>query len=496
MKRWCILVVVVLLVGIGQALAQDERPLNPNAVPARGIAAGGVGFQPDPFRVEAMSIGGEVNAQSRNLAADCTGLISVEPNFRFSALTPFERLRFIFIADTVTSDASLVILDPKGDFYCNNNFAGLRNPMVEIANAPEGDYNIWVGALTARVFGDLYVTTRGDVSPGSTGLVVPVQTAVPTPPPTPTPIPPTALNPTLYPEFGADGIAAGFLPDPYYRVVSGGGALDVTRSVTGDDCVGYVPSAPTFRVEWSGVSTRLNIMFAPLDSEHDTALVVQDPSGGWTCNRDFAPGYSKPQVQYINPSVGTYNVWVSDEVMPNEQVIGVLYVSEKQFSPETVPAIGTVPSDPIGGLIAGTSAFEFTTSAPDPYAVPGSLGGGEVNIGAQYKNCPGAYTTYPSFGFILPDPTAYLRVFFVSDDPDGDASLIVLMPDGTWYCADDSLRSKQPIVDIIGNFSTGGVSVWVGSFEPGEMVPGTLYITRGSASPADPTRPAPVNVRG
>jgi hypothetical protein len=68
------------------------------------------------------------------------------------------------------------------------------------------------------------------------------------------------------------------------------------------------------------------------------------------------------------------------------------------------------------------------------------------------------------------------------------------MPDGTWYCADDSQNSKAPVVDIIGNLSTGGVSVWAGRFNAGDPIPGTLYITRGSAGPRDPTRPAPVLV--
>src|SRR5262249_10313173 len=133
-------------------------------------------------------------------------------------------------------------------------------------------------------------------------------------------------------------------------------------------------------------------------------------------------------------------------------------------------------------------------SAPDPYVIPSSLGGGEIDVGEKDKACPGSYEALPSFGFLLPQPTVYLRIFFVADDPKADAALIVRMPDGTWYCDDDSLRSKQPIVDVIGNFSTGGVSVWIGSFTPGESIPGTLYLTRGSANPLDPTRPAPVIV--
>jgi hypothetical protein len=143
-------------------------------------------------------------------------------------------------------------------------------------------------------------------------------------------------------------------------------------------------------------------------------------------------------------------------------------------------------------LTPGTSAFVFDAAAPDPYAVPGSLGGGDIDIGALNEDCPGTYTAFPSFGFTLAQPSGYLRFFFASDDPRADAALIVQMPDGIWYCNDDSFNTKQPTVDVIGNLSTGGVSVWIGSFTPGESIPGTLYVTRGSASPLDPTRPAPV----
>ena len=58
----------------------------------------------------------------------------------------------------------------------------------------------------------------------------------------------------------------------------------------------------------------------------------------------------------------------------------------------------------------------------------------------------------------------------------------------------ESPGSTSPIVDVIGNLSTGGVSVWIGSFNADETIPGTLYLTRGSANPLDPTRPPPVIV--
>ena len=130
---------------------------------------------------------------------------------------------------------------------------------------------------------------------------------------------------------------------------------------------------------------------------------------------------------------------------------------------------------------------------PIPMPFPARSAAATSTSARQNKACPGAYEAQPSFGFILPQPTPFLRIFFVSTDPKADAALIVRMPDGTWYCADDSLNSKQPILDVIGNLSTGGVSVWVGSFDATITIPGTLYLTRGGANPRDPTRAPPIS---
>lgn len=478
------------------ATPEVEQPLDPNAVPDYGTAAGAVGFAPDPFRVLGVSGGGTVDAVHRNLGTDCAGHINLQPDFRFSALSPFDALRFIFVADVVNANATLIVRDPQGNFTCNNDSFGVRHPTVTISNAPQGDYNVWVGALTDRVFGDLYVTTRQDVTPTSTGLLVPRPTATPFVAPTPTPIPADALNYLLPPNFGTDSLSAGFLPDPYWRVVIGGGSLPVASALrrTDEACGGYTTTEPAFAVNWSGVSTRLSFLFAALNDERDPALAVRDPQGNWTCNRDFAGGYTRPQVAFVNPIPGTYTVWVSDELEPNRQLLGVIYVTEKTFSPETVTVAGTRETTPLNGLTPSASAFVFDTAAPDPYAIPGSLGGGSLNMGEQNPDCPGAFTEHPSFGFSLPTATLHLRAFFVTEQPNADASLILRMPDGRWYCNDDSFNGRQPTIDVIGNFSTGEVSIWVGSYDPEESLPGTLYITRGSANPRDPLRPPPESV--
>ena len=88
------LVVVMLL--FAASVSAQERALDPSATPDHGIVAGGVGFQPDPFRVEKVAGGGEVDASQRNLGADCSGHITVQPAFRFTALDPLRRAALHF----------------------------------------------------------------------------------------------------------------------------------------------------------------------------------------------------------------------------------------------------------------------------------------------------------------------------------------------------------------------------------------------------------------
>jgi serine protease Do len=131
---------------------------------------------------------------------------------------------------------------------------------------------------------------------------------------------------------------------------------------------------------------------------------------------------------------------------------------------------------------------------PDPVTFGGLLAGGglniaEVNLDLSQPNpnyvCEGFYSTTPSLALNLPQPMPYLRAFFISDDALADPTLIVRMPDGQWYCGDDSYSTLSPTLNIIGNPSSGIMRVWVGSYSPDEFVRGTLYLTRRDAAPSE-----------
>lgn len=486
--------------------------LDPSVEPEAGTVALTPGFSPDPHRVPAVG-GGDIDTNSRGLGQDCVGFITDQPDFRLTAQGAFPLLRFIFIADTITTDTSLIVRTADGRFLCNNNAFGIFNPMVDVVDAITGDYVVWIGGFgsVTPVYGDLYITTNNAIIPGSTGVVIPVAPATATHTLLITPTSATSaglsLNPALPAAQGGVALEAGFLPDPFWTVVVGGGVLPVPalneNTVEGaaeslTECGGYTDSAPDFRLEWSRRSTRLRFHFIPLAAggiEPDTALIVQSPAGEWACNRDFALGYTRPSVEFINPGVGIYHVWVADEVQVDTQIIGVLYITEITTSPETVRQVITPPIVDLIGLDAGevTTAIIDLTFSSDPFFSSISVAGGTVDIAGlnldvsqqnRAQACTGVYNTAPTLVLTLEQSLPYLRAFFVADSPEANPALIVRMPDGQWYCGNDSFDTLNPTIHIIGNPSSGTLRVWVGSSGASEFISGTLYFTRGNASPA------------
>lgn len=309
------------------------------------------------------------------------------------------------------------------------------------------------------------------------------------------------LETARFPSYGTESLAAGFLPDPFYTLASGGGGITVGGDNLNDTCGGYADPSPTFRLSWGGRSTRLRFLFIPtLPEDADAALIVRTPSGEWVCNRDYAPGLLRPMVEFIEPETGDYNVWVLNETAPYTPVVGMLYVTEKIVTPDSVRSGNTLPVVGLIGFDETTPAsVSFADGAPptDPYVVENITGGGDVNMlelnGDTIRNlagaeCPGFYPAAPSFAFTLEAGTPYLRLFFVGTG--GDPTLVVRMPDGLWYCDDDSFDTEYPTVTILGNISSGVARVWVGSYVTGERPTGTLSITRGNANPTDPARAA------
>ena len=116
------------------------------------------GFMPDPFRARITS-GGNLDSSSMSLSPGCTGHVTAQPDYIVDYSDTRGFLRFYFTGQG-NGDATLIINDGAGNWHCNDDSFGGRNPTVDISNPPAGQYDIWVGSYRANdnIRGQLHIT--------------------------------------------------------------------------------------------------------------------------------------------------------------------------------------------------------------------------------------------------------------------------------------------------------------------------------------------------
>jgi serine protease Do len=156
---------------------------------------------------------------------------------------------------------------------------------------------------------------------------------------------------------------------------------------------------------------------------------------------------------------------------------------------QPAPTTSTVdpPPTPLPGTLDPTATAYYAEFAlesgfsGDPWASDTTNAGSTDPVDVGYlggpcvgwaNDIPDFELTYESSGFTA----AVLRFFFIPDDPAEDTVLIVNATDGSWHCGDDSYGSVNPTVDFP-NPSYGVYDIWLGTYEEGVLVAGTLYIT-------------------
>jgi hypothetical protein len=105
------------------------------------------GFWPDPMTYS-MTSGGVVDVFGQ-LGTGCYGWAAQAPDFELTYNGGSGFLRVYFVANNNSADTTLIINDPNGFWYCDDD-AGLGgnvlNPMIDFSPAASGVYDIWVGS--------------------------------------------------------------------------------------------------------------------------------------------------------------------------------------------------------------------------------------------------------------------------------------------------------------------------------------------------------------
>lgn len=283
--------------------------LDLSAEPSFGSVSLTNGELSEPYFSELIS-GGSVDVSY--LGDSCVGYAASNPDFRVNLTESGSDLAFVFTADNEVSDTTIIINAPDGEWYCNDDDSdGSLDPGLRFYGAASGQYDVWIGSYTRdeSISGTLGIVDESEFG----GTLAPENVSAGT------------LDVSQEPYFGTASLAAGFTPDPHTVTVSAGGSVDVANGSYGSECTGYASSAPDFKLNWSGDSSRLQIYFVA-DDGADATLIINSTDGSWLCNDDAA-GTLNPGITINSPANGRYDIWVG-AYSQGEYIDGELRITE------------------------------------------------------------------------------------------------------------------------------------------------------------------------
>ncbi len=239
------------------------------------------GFTPDPH-VTTVNAGGPIDVSTVSPSENCRGFIAGRPSFT---------LRYragelpLFIGVAADADTTLVVKGPNGQWMCDDDSGDDLNPVISWDNPRSGRYQIWVGRFGTEetVPANLYIS---EISGPANA------------------VPANAPDFTLEPNYGTIELVSGFTPDPRTVAVAAGGSYNAYQI---PECVGWISSAPDYRVSFTAGDNGLPLIFS-VQSDADTTLVINDAQGNWVCNDDT--NGLNPAVTFVAPTSGQYDVWV------------------------------------------------------------------------------------------------------------------------------------------------------------------------------------------
>lgn len=177
-------------------------------------------------------------------------------------------------------------------------------------------------------------------------------------------------------------------------------------------------------------------------------------------NEDDTPPPPPPGVQPPSVPVPNQPIAPIQPIQPNVPV-----PNQPNIAQPNVPSNTGPPAIPI--------SIE-TGFLPDPRTVNGTAGGPR-SAGTLSPNCRGYIPQTPQHVVTLTTAFSNLRIISRAN---GDTTLAVHLPDGTYRCADDD-DGFNPIVS--GQFPAGPIEIYVGTYSSGTNIPYVLGLTERSS---------------
>ncbi len=248
------------------------------------------GFTPDPYTIS-VTAGGTIDASS--IGSPCTGRISNAPDIQ---LTYSAGSLPLYFRTAASSDTTLVVNAPDGQWYCDDDSGGGTNAQVTFTNPMSGNYDVWIGTYaggTASAQIQISELSAGNTAGGTQNFYGGGNGYSG-----------GGVDASLPATYGSTYLSSGFTPDPYRVVVTAGGTIEA--SSVSSSCRGSIAAAPDYELTYQAGSLPLVIR---TESGTDVTLVVNGPSGEWYCDDDSA-GNRNARVRLQNPQSGVYDIWV------------------------------------------------------------------------------------------------------------------------------------------------------------------------------------------
>ena len=133
-----------------------------------GEARLAAGFTPDPHEVAIVS-GGSFNAFEA-ASDDCFGWIAGIPDYRVNWTGDSSSLRMFFESDELGADTTLVVLDPLGNWFCDDDSgASSFDPQLDLPDL-DGEWNIWIGSFDeGELVGGMFYVTELNIDADDVG---------------------------------------------------------------------------------------------------------------------------------------------------------------------------------------------------------------------------------------------------------------------------------------------------------------------------------------
>ncbi|MEE2527325.1 hypothetical protein V0U79_13240 [Hyphobacterium sp. HN65] len=433
--------------GVAVIAAASAAAQSVSLAPSYGSITLDSGFLPDPYSVQ-MRAGGNISVSSNvNGSGVCRGYIADAPDFNlYYGAGQFE----LFLSAISQTDTTLVVRDPRGNWFCDDDGGEGLNPGINIDRPASGLYSVWVGTYSSSAGlppATLYVSEIG-FGPRPQGI---------------------GLNPSLASNYGSQTLQTGFVPDPVNVSIAAGGDVDVSESGL-EGCWGYATAAPDYELTYAAGNTF--DLYLSATSSRDTVIIVNAPDGSWHCNDDGAEGLN-PGLMFENPQSGVYDIWVGTYSSSAGTPPATLHISELGFGGESAPQPTglldyNLPSN--YGSVSLNSGF-----LPDPYNVQIAAGG---NIDVSETGLPGCWgyaTSAPDYELTYSAGNAF--DLYLSATSSRDTVIIVNAPDGTWHCNDDGAEGLNPGL-MFENPQSGVYDIWVGTYSSSAGTPpATLHIS-------------------